>query len=109
VAGAYRATLIRELEKKVLVSLIDIYYNELCASHIRRTYSSLARVFIQKQYKIIRERLRRRRRQKGAACLRERHVRKNKVGKAARAGVQLPEQESGAYKVKRKIAQRTRP
>jgi hypothetical protein len=34
VAGAYRATLIRELEKEVLVSLIDIYCSELCARHI---------------------------------------------------------------------------
>jgi hypothetical protein len=30
------------------------------------------------------------------------------VGKAAGAGVQLPEQESGAYKIKEKIAQRAR-
>jgi hypothetical protein len=37
---------------------------------------------------------------KGAACLGERYVGKDKVGKAAGAGVQLPEQESGAYKVK---------
>jgi hypothetical protein len=29
VAGAYRTTLIRELKKKVFVSLIDIYYNKL--------------------------------------------------------------------------------
>jgi hypothetical protein len=29
VAGAYRATLIRELEKEVLVLLIDIYCSEL--------------------------------------------------------------------------------
>jgi hypothetical protein len=27
--GAYRATLIKELEKKVLIPLINIYYNEL--------------------------------------------------------------------------------
>jgi hypothetical protein len=64
VAGAYRATLIRELEKEVLVLFINIYYSELRARHIRRTYSSLARVFIQEQYKIIKGRLRRRRRQR---------------------------------------------
>jgi hypothetical protein len=64
VAGAYRATLIRELEKEVLVLLIDIYYSKLRARHIRRTYSLSAGVFIQKQCKMIRERLRRRRRQR---------------------------------------------
>jgi hypothetical protein len=46
-AGAYRVTLIRELEKKVLVFLINIYYNKLCVRHIQRTYFLLARVFIQ--------------------------------------------------------------
>jgi hypothetical protein len=64
VTGAYRATLIKELEKEVLVLFIDIYYNELYARHIQRTYSLLARVFIQKQYKIIRKRLRRKRRKR---------------------------------------------
>jgi hypothetical protein len=64
VAGAYRATPIRELEKEVLVLLIDIYCSELRARHIRRTYSSPAGVFIQEQYKIIRGRLRRRRRKR---------------------------------------------
>jgi hypothetical protein len=64
VAGAYCATLIRELEKKVLISLINIYYNKLCARHIQRTYSLSAKVFIQKQYKMIRKRLKQRRRQK---------------------------------------------
>jgi hypothetical protein len=64
VAGAYRATLIRELKKEVLIPLINIYCSELRARHIRRTYSLLAKVFIQEQYKIIRGRLRRRRRQK---------------------------------------------
>jgi hypothetical protein len=58
------ATPIRELEKEVLVPLIDIYCSELCARHIRRTYSSPAEVFIQEQYKMIRERLRQRRRQR---------------------------------------------
>jgi hypothetical protein len=64
VAEAYRATLIKELEKKVLVLPINIYCNKLCVRHIRRTYSSPAKVFIQEQYKIIRGRLRQRRRQK---------------------------------------------
>jgi hypothetical protein len=63
-AKAYRATLIKELKKKVLILLINIYYSKLCARHIRRTYSSPTKVFIQEQYKIIRERLRRRRRQR---------------------------------------------
>jgi hypothetical protein len=35
--------------------------------------------------------------------------RKDRVGKTARAGVQLPEQESGAYRVEGKMAQRARP
>jgi hypothetical protein len=34
VAEAYRATLIKELEKEVLVHPIDIYYNKLCVRHI---------------------------------------------------------------------------
>jgi hypothetical protein len=41
--------------------------------------------------------------------VRERYAGKDRVGKAAGAGVQLPEQESGAYRVKREIAQRARP
>jgi hypothetical protein len=61
VAGAYRATPIRELEKEVLVPPIDIYCSELRARHIRRTYSSPAGEFIQEQCKMIRGRLRRRR------------------------------------------------
>jgi hypothetical protein len=64
VARAYRATLIRELEKEVLVPLINIYYSKLCVRHIRRTYSLLARVFIQEQYRIIKERLRQRRKKR---------------------------------------------
>ena len=47
-AGAYRATLIRELKKKVLIFLINIYYSKLYIKHIQRIYFSLARVFIQK-------------------------------------------------------------
>jgi hypothetical protein len=37
------------------------------------------------------------------------YARKDRVGKAAGAGVQLPEQESGAYRVEREMAQRARP
>jgi hypothetical protein len=33
-AGAYYAILIKELEKKVLISLINIYYSKLCVRHI---------------------------------------------------------------------------
>jgi hypothetical protein len=64
VTRAYRATPIRELEKEVLVSPINIYYSELRARHIRRIYSLLAGVFIQEQYKIIRGRLRQRRKKR---------------------------------------------
>jgi hypothetical protein len=46
IAGAYRATPIRELEKETLVPLINIYYSELRALHLRRTYSSLVSDFI---------------------------------------------------------------
>jgi hypothetical protein len=60
----YCATLIKELKKEVLVTLINIYYSKLCVRHIQRTYSLPARVFIQKQYKVIRERLRQRRRKR---------------------------------------------
>jgi hypothetical protein len=59
-ARAYCAIPIRELEKKVLVPLINIYCSELCARHIRRTYFLPAGVFIQEQYKMIRGKLRRR-------------------------------------------------
>jgi hypothetical protein len=44
VAGAYRAAPIKELEKKVLVPPIDIYYSKLRVRHIRRTYCSPAGV-----------------------------------------------------------------
>jgi hypothetical protein len=64
VAGAYRATPIRELEKEVPVPPIDIYCSELRARHIRRTYSSPAGVFIQEQCRMIRGRLRRRHKKK---------------------------------------------
>ena len=62
VAGAYKATPIRELEKEVLVPPIELYCNELRAQHLRRTYSSPVGEFIQNQCKAIRGRLQRRRR-----------------------------------------------
>ena len=62
VAGAYRATPIRELEKETLVPPIDIYCSELRALHLRRTYSSPVGDFIRSQCNTIRGRLRRRRR-----------------------------------------------
>jgi hypothetical protein len=46
---------------------------------------------------------------KGAACPNERHARKDRLGKAAGAGVRLPEQESGAYRVEGEMARRARP
>jgi hypothetical protein len=47
--------------------------------------------------------------EKSAACLSERHAGKDKVGKAAGAGVRLPEQEISAYRVKEEMTQRARP
>jgi hypothetical protein len=64
VAKTYHATLIKELKKKVLVLFINIYYSKLQARHIRKTYSLPAKVFIQKQYKIIKKKLRQRRRKR---------------------------------------------
>jgi hypothetical protein len=61
VAGAYRATPIRELEKETLVPPIDIYRSELRALHLRRTYSSPVGDFIRAQCNTIRGRLQRRR------------------------------------------------
>ena len=40
VAGAFRATPIRELKKETFIPLIDVYYNKLRAKHLQRTYSS---------------------------------------------------------------------
>jgi hypothetical protein len=62
IAGAYRATPIRELEKETLVPPIDIYCSELRALHLRRTYSSPVGDFIRGQCKTIRGRLHRQRR-----------------------------------------------
>jgi hypothetical protein len=44
-------------------------------------------VFIQKQYKIIKKRLRQKRKKNSIACLSKRYIRKDKVGKAAETGV----------------------
>jgi hypothetical protein len=46
--------------------------------------------------------------EKGAACLSERHVRKDRLGKTAGAGVRLSEQKSSVYRVKGEMAQRAR-
>jgi hypothetical protein len=64
VAGAYRATPIRELEKETLVPPIDIYCSELRALHLRRTYSSPVGDFIRAQCNTIRGRLQRRHRRR---------------------------------------------
>ena len=60
VAGAYRATPIRELETETFTPPLDIYCSELKARHIRRTYASQAGTFIQEQCRMIRSRLLRR-------------------------------------------------
>ena len=57
VAGAYKATPIRELEKETFIPPIKLYCNELRAQHLRRTYSSLVGDFIRNQCKSIRGRL----------------------------------------------------
>ena len=57
VAGAYRATPIRELEKEVLVPPVEIYYSKLRARHLRRTYASLVGAFIREQCGVISRRI----------------------------------------------------
>ena len=59
VAGAFRATLIRELEREVFIPPINIYYSKLYARHIRRTYTSPVGAFIQEQCSTISRRIRR--------------------------------------------------
>ena len=63
-AGAYKATPIRELEKETFVAPIDIYCKEVLTRHILRTYTSLVGTFIQEQCQIARSWLHRKRRQK---------------------------------------------
>ena len=60
VAGAFRATPIRELEAETFTPPLDIYCSELRARHVRRTYSSLVGTFIKEQCRMISSRLRRR-------------------------------------------------
>jgi hypothetical protein len=60
VAGAFRATPIRELEAETFIPPLDIYCSELRARHIRRTYSSPVGTFIKEQCRMISSRLRRR-------------------------------------------------
>ena len=64
VAGAFRATPIRELETETYIPPLDIYCKELYARHIRRTYKSKAGAFIQEQCRAIHGRLQRAKRQR---------------------------------------------
>ena len=59
-AGAFRATPIRELEAETFTPPLDVYCSELRARHIRRTYSSPVGTFIKEQCRMISSRLRRR-------------------------------------------------
>jgi hypothetical protein len=61
IAGAYKATPIRELEKETFVPPIDIYCSELRALHLRRTYATPVGDFIRSQCNVIKGRLHRRR------------------------------------------------
>ena len=60
VAGAYRATPIRELETETFTPPLDIYCSELRARYLRRTYASPAGAFIKEQRRMICSRLQRR-------------------------------------------------
>src|ERR1700742_1917428 len=60
VAGAFRATPIRELEAETFTPPLDVYCSELRARQIRRTYSSPVGMFIKEQCRMISSRLRRR-------------------------------------------------
>jgi exonuclease III len=60
VAGAFRATPVRELEAETFTPPLDVYCSELRARHIRRTYSSQVGSFIKEQCRMISSRLRRR-------------------------------------------------
>ena len=64
VAGAYKATPIREFEKETFVPPIDIYCKEIWARHIRRTYASPVGSYIQEQCREIRSRLGRKKRKR---------------------------------------------
>ena len=65
-AGAYRATPIRELEAETYTPLVDIYCAELRARRIRKIYASPAGAYIQEQCRMISNRLQRRNRQRVA-------------------------------------------
>jgi hypothetical protein len=60
VAGAYRATPIKELETETFTPPLDIYCSELRARHLRRTYASPVGTFIKEQCRMISSRLQRR-------------------------------------------------
>jgi hypothetical protein len=57
VAGAYRATPVKELESETFTPPIDIYCNELRMRHLHRTYPSTAGQFITEQCQAIKARL----------------------------------------------------
>ena len=60
VSRAFKATFIKELEAETYTSLIDIYYAELQAKHIRKIYASPAGIYIQEQCRMISSRIQRR-------------------------------------------------
>jgi hypothetical protein len=64
VAGAFKATPLRELETETYTPPLDIYCNEMYARHIQRTYSSKAGKFIQEQCRVIFGKLQRRKRRR---------------------------------------------
>ena len=100
-ARAYKATLIRELEKETFVAPIDIYCKEVLTRHILRTYTSLVGSFIQEQCQIARSRLHRKRRQKegpGQPTVKQRRV----------AWAEAREQELGTTSRKSALAEWTK-
>ncbi len=64
VAGAFKATPLRELETETYTPPLDIYCNEMYARHIQCTYSSKAGKFIQEQCRVIFGKLQRRKRRR---------------------------------------------
>ena len=66
VAGAYRATPTRELEKETFTPPINIICNEIRARHLRRTYDSPVGCYITEQCQAIKSRLRQQKRRQPA-------------------------------------------
>ena len=58
VSGAFRATLIRELEAETYIPPMDIYCAKRQARHIRKVFASLTGAYIQEQCRIIYSQLR---------------------------------------------------